>query len=172
MLFNETYLKNILEGYNTTSAVARQFFEENLESILEDYTYNRGYLVVLQELNKQVKEYAFFESAKAGCLKDFETIKESVKLSEGFKDLKRLYNSVQYFKGREVYFSLLNSFNDDLIDFVEKVISLYGNTLNNCLMYKGRFNNYYYTYFIEGYELEDEDVLCLMIDRVRDWLKD
>lgn len=172
MLFTEHQLKRVLYGRNTLYEVATEYFDENIESILEVHNHFTGYVEVVEELDKQVKEYEHFKNVKYDYLDDFETIKNSVMLSEGFKDLKSLYNSVQYFKGREVYFSLLNSFNDDLIDFVEKVISLYGNTLNNYMMYRGDFNSYYYTYFIEGEEIEDEDVLCFMIDQVREWLKD
>lgn len=172
MLFNENNIKSIAEGNNTLVSVARAYFNDNMESILEDYDYSRGYLAVREELDKQVMEYVFFNQAKAKCLNDLEVIKESVKLSEGFKDLQSVYNSIQHFKGRNVYIGLLNMLNDDIIDFVEKVISLYGNTLNDCMMYRGDFNSYYYTYFIEGEEIEDEDVLCFMINQVREWLED
>lgn len=172
MLFNENNIKSIAEGNNTLVSVARAYFNDNMESILEDYDYSRGYLAVREELYKQVMEYVFFNQAKSECLNDLEVIKESVKLSEGFKDLQSVYNSIQHFKGRNVYIGLLNMLNDDIIDYAENIISLYGNTLNDCMMYRGDFNSYYYTYFIEGEEIEDEDVLCFMIDQVREWLKD
>lgn len=172
MLFTENQLDNVLYGFNTIYEVATDYFDENLESILEVHSYFTGYVEVVEELDKQVKEYAHFKNMKYEHIEDFETIKNSVKLSEGFEDLQSVYNSIQHFKGRNVYIGLLNMLNDDIIDFVEKVISLYGNTLNDCMMYRGDFNSYYYTYFIEGEEIEDEDVLCFMIDQVRDWLKD
>ena len=178
MLFNENSFKNITEGSTTLVTVAREYFNDNMESILEDYDYDytRGYLAVREELNKQVQEYVFFKQAKDKCLKDFEVIKESVKLTEGFKDLQSVYKSIQHFKGREVYIGLLNMLNDDIIDYAENIIPFYGSTLENCMMYHGRFDSYYYTYFIENSdsddEYKDEDVLCYTIDLVRELLED
>ena len=172
MLFNENSLKSITNGSTTLVAVARQFFNDNLESILEDYDYTRGYLAVREELDKQVKEYVFFEHAKAKCLKDLEVIKESVKLTEGFKDLQSVYKSIQHFKGREVYINLLNMLNDDIIDYAENIIPFYGNTLENCMMYHSSFSSYYYTYFIDEEGVTEEDILCYTIDLVKELLED
>ena len=172
MLFNENNIKSIAEGFNTPVSVAREYFNENMESILEDYSYVWGYLAVREELDKQVQEYVFFNQAKAKCLNDLEVIKESVKLSEGFKDLQSVYNSIQHFKGRNVYIGLLNMLNDDIIDYAENIISFYGNTLESCIKYRDSFNSYYYTFFIEGIEIDDEDILCYTIDLVRALLDD
>ena len=172
MLFNENNIKSIAEGNNTLVSVAREYFNDNMESILVDYDYSRGYLAVREELYKQVMEYVFFERAKAECLNDLEVIKESIKLSEDFKDLNSLYNSTKRFKGKEVYISLLNTLNDELISFSEKVIPLYGSILESCIKYRDSFNSYYYTFFIEGIEIDDEDILCYTIDLVRALLDD
>lgn len=172
MLFNEIYLKNIVEGFNTPVSVAIEYFNDNMESILEDYNYITGYYAVLEELNKQVREYKYFEYAKEKSSKELETVKESLKVSEGFRDLKSLQNSIKQFQGKEIYITLVNAFNDELIDYVEKVIPLYGDLLGTCAYYKGNFNSFYYTYFIEEEDVTEEDVLCFTIDRVKEWLKD
>lgn len=170
MLFNENNLKNIVEGFNTPVSVAREYFNDNMESILEDYSYVGGYLAVREELDKQVKEYAHFKYAKENSSNLLELVKESLKVSEGFEDLQRLKVSIEHFKGREVYISLLNMFNDDLIEYAEKVISLYGDLLGECAYYRGDFNSFYYTYFIEEEGVTEEDVLCFTIDKVSEWL--
>lgn len=170
MLFNENNLKNIVEGFNTPVSVAREYFNENMESILEDYTYARGYLAVREELDKQVKEYAHFLYAKEKVYKELELVKESLKVSEGFYDLKGLKNSIKQFDDKPVYFTLLNAFNDELIEYSEKVIALYGNLLGTCAYYRGDFNSFYYTYFIEEEDVTEEDVMCFTIDRVNEWL--
>ena len=54
MLFNENNIKSIAEGNNTLVSVAREYFNDNMESILVDYDYSRGYLAVREELYKQV----------------------------------------------------------------------------------------------------------------------
>ena len=170
MLFNENNLKNIVEGFNTPVSVAREYFNENMESILEDYSYVGGYLAVREELDKQVKEYAHFLYAKEKVYKDLELVKESLKVSEGFYDLKGLKNSIKQFDDKPVYFTLLNAFNDELIDYADKVISLYGDLLGACAYYRGDFNSFYYTYFIEEEDVTEEDVMCFTIDRVNEWL--
>jgi len=170
MLFTEYQLDNILQGFNTIYEVATDYFDENLESILEDYSYFSGYVAVTEELDKQVKEYAHFKYAKENSSNLLELVKESLMISEGFSDLQRLKDSIEYFKGREVYISLLNMFNDDLIEYVEKVISLYGDLLGECAYYRGDFNSFYYTYFIEEEGVTEEDVMCFTIDRVNEWL--
>ena len=171
MLFTENQLDNILNGFNTIYEVATDYFDENLDSILEVHSYFTGYVEVGKELEKQVKEYSHFKYAKEESSDKLKLVKESLMISEGFKDLQRLKEAIEHFKGREVYISLLNMFNDDLINYVEKVISLYGDSLNDFIMYREDFNSYYYTYFIEAEEIEDEDVLCFMIDQVREWLE-
>lgn len=170
MLFNENNLKNIVEGFNTPVSVAREYFNENMESILEDYSYVGGYLAVREELDKQVKEYAHFLYAKEKVYKDLELVKESLKVSEGFYDLKSLKNSTKQFEGSSVYFTLVNAFSDELINYAEKVIPLYGNLLGTCAYYRGDFNSFYYTYFIEEEDVTEEDVMCFTIDRVNEWL--
>ena len=170
MLFNENNLKNIVEGFNTPVSVAREYFNDNMESILEDYTYARGYLAVREELDKQVKEYEYFKYAKEKVNKDLELVKESLKVSEGFYDLKSLQSSIKQFDDKPVYFTLLNLFNDELIEYSEKVIALYGDLLGTCAYYKGDFNSFYYTYFIEKEDVTEEDVLCFTINKVREWL--
>lgn len=172
MLFNENNLKNIVEGNNTPVSVARAYFNENMESILEDYDYSRGYLAVVEELDNQVKEYAHFKHAKENSNKRLELVKESLKVSEGFEDLQRLKDAIEYFKGREVYISLLNMFNNDLIKYVEKVISLYGDSLGECAYYRGDFNSFYYTYFIEEEGVTEDDVMSFTIDMVKELLED
>ena len=170
MLFNENNLKNIVEGFNTPVSVAREYFNDNMESILEDYTYARGYLAVREELDKQVKEYEYFKYAKEKVNKDLELVKESLKVSEGFYDLKSLQSSIKQFDDKPVYLTLLNLFNDELIEYSEKVIALYGDLLGTCAYYKGDFNSFYYTYFIEKEDVTEEDVLCFTINKVREWL--
>ena len=172
MLFNENNLKNIVEGFNTPVSVAREYFNDNMESILEDYSYVGGYLAVREELDKQVKEYAHFLYAKEKVYKELELVKESLKVSEGFYDLKGLKNSIKQFDDKPVYFTLLNAFNDELIDYAEKVIALYDNLLGTCAYYKGDFNSFYYTYFIEEEDVTEEDVLCFTIDMVKELLAD
>lgn len=172
MLFTENQLENILYGHNTIYEVATDYFDENLESILEDYSYFAGYVAVTEELDKQVKEYVHFKYAKAKSSNLLELVKESLMISEGFEDLQRLKVSIEHFKGREVYINLLNMFNDDLIEYAEKVISLYGDLLGECAYYRGDFNRFYYTYFIEEDGVTEEDVLCFTIDRVNEWLED
>lgn len=170
MLFNENNLKNIVEGFNTPVSVAREYFNDNMESILEDYSYVGGYLAVREELDKQVKEYAHFKYAKEKSSKRLERVKESLIISDGFEDLQRLKDSIEHFKGRNVYIGLLNMFNDDLIEYAEKVIALYGDLLGECAYYRGDFNSFYYTYFIEEEGVTEEDVVCFTIDKVNEWL--
>ena len=170
MLFNENNLKNIVEGFNTQVSVAREYFNDNMESILEDYSYVGGYLAVREELDKQVKEYAHFKHEKANSSNLLELVKESLKVSEGFEDLQLLKDSLEQFKGADVYFSLFNVFNDELIEYSEKVIALYGDLLGTCTYYRGDFNSFYYTYFIEEEYVTEEDVMCFTIDRVNEWL--
>lgn len=170
MLFNENNLKNIVEGFNTPVSVAREYFNDNMESILEDYSYVGGYLAVREELDKQVKEYSHFQYAKAESSNLLEIVKESLKVSKGFEDLKHLKDNIESFKGADVYFQLFNVFNDDLIEYAEKVISLYGDLLGTCAYYRGDFNSFYYTYFIEEEDVTEEDVMCFTIDRVNEWL--
>lgn len=170
MLFNENNLKNIVEGFNTPVSVAREYFNENMESILEDYSYVGGYLAVREELDKQVKEYANFKYEKENSSNLLELVKESLKISEGFEDLQLLKDSLEQFKGSSVYFSLFNVYSDELVDYAEKVIALYGDLLGTCTYYKGDFNSFYYTYFIEEEVVTEEDVLCFTIDRVNEWL--
>lgn len=172
MLFTEKQLKSVLYGRNTIQEVATDYFDENLESILEVHSYFTGYVEVVEELGKQVKEYKHFKYAKEKSSDHLKVIKESVKLSEGFKDLQSVYNSIQHFKGRNVYIGLLNMLNDDIIDYAENIISFYGNTLESCIKYRDSFNSYYYTFFIEGIEIDDEDILCYTIDLVRALLDD
>lgn len=170
MLFNENNLKYIVEGFNTSVSVAREYFNDNMESILEDYSYVGGYLAVVEELDKQVKEYANFKYNKENSSKRLELVKESLKVSEGFEDLQRLKVAIEHFKGRHVYINLLNSFNDELIEYAEKVIALYGDVLGECAYYSGDFNSFYHTYFIEGEGVTEEDVMCFTIDKVSEWL--
>lgn len=170
MLFNENNLKNIVEGFNTPVSVAREYFNENMESILEDYSYVGGYLAVREELDKQVKEYEYFNYAKEKTNERLKLVKESLKVSEGFYDLKSLRNSIKQFDDKPVYFTLLNLFNDELIEYAEKVIALYGDLLGTCAYYKGDFNSFYYTYFIEEEDVTEEDVMCFTLDRVNEWL--
>lgn len=172
MLFTENNLKNIVEGFNTQVSVAREYFNENMESILEDYSYVGGYLAVREELDKQVKEYAHFKYAKENSSNLLELVKDSLKVSEGFEDLKHLKDSIEHFKGRDVYFQLFNVFNDELIEYSEKVIALYGDLLGTCTYYRGDFNSFYYTYFIEEEDVTDEDVMCFTLDRVNEWLEE
>ena len=171
MLFNENNLKNIVEGFNTPVSVAREYFNDNMESILEDYSYVGGYLAVREELDKQVKEYEHFNYKKATCVEALEAIKSGLTLSDTFYDLKHLYKSIQQFKGREIYFTLFNAFNDEMVTFAEKLVSLYGGTLKDCMMYRGDFNSFYYTYFIEEEEIGEEDLICFMLDQVEEMLK-
>lgn len=170
MLFNEYQLDSIAEGYNTIQEVATDYFDENRESILEVKSYFTGYIEVVEELDKQLKEYSHFLYAKEKVYKDLELVKESLKVSEGFYDLKSLKNSIKQFDDKPVYFTLLNAFNDELIDYAEKVIALYGDLLGTCAYYRGDFNSFYYTYFIEEEDVTEEDVMCFTIDRVNEWL--
>lgn len=172
MLFTESQLNNIVEGFNTAYEVATDYFDENLESILEDYSYFAGYVAVTEELYKQVKEYAHFKHEKANSSNLLELVKESLKVSEGFEDLKLLKDSIEGFKDSSVYFQLFNVFNDALIEYAEKVIALYEDLLGTCAYYKGDFNSFYYTYFIEEEDFTDEDVMCFTLDRVNEWLED
>ena len=170
MLFTEYQLDNILYGFNTIYEVATDYFDENIESILEVHNHFTGYIDVVKELDKQVKEYEHFKYAKAKNNHLLELVKESLKVSEGFYDLKGLKNSIKQFDDKPVYFTLLNAFNDELIDYADKVISLYGDLLGACAYYKGDFNSFYYTYFIEKEDVTEEDVMCFTIDRVNEWL--
>ena len=172
MLFNEYQLDSIAEGYNTIQEVATDYFDENRESILEVKSYFTGYIEVVEELDKQLKEYSHFLYAKEKVYKDLELVKESLKVSEGFYDLKSLKNSIKQFDDKPVYFTLLNAFNDELVDYAEKVIALYDNLLGTCAYYKGDFNSFYYTYFIEEEDVTEEDVLCFTIDLVKELLED
>lgn len=172
MLFTENQLDNILYGFNTIYEVATDYFDENTESILEVHNHFTGYIDVVKELDKQVKEYEHFKYAKAKNNHLLELVKESLKFSEGFEDLKLLKDNIEDFKGTSVYFQLFNVFNDELIEYSEKVIALYGDLLGTCAYYKGDFNNFYYTYFIEKEDVTEEDVMCFTIDRVNEWLED
>ena len=172
MLFAENQLDNILYGFNTIYGVASDYFDENRESILEVHDHLTGYIDVVKELDKQVKEYEHFKYAKAKNNHLLELVKESLKVSEGFYDLKSLQSSIKQFNDKPVYFTLLNLFNDELIEYSEKVISLYGDLLGTCAYYKGDFNSFYYTYFIEDEDVTEEDVMCFTIDMIRELLKD
>jgi len=172
MLFTENRLNNILYGFNTIQEVATDYFDENLESILEVHSYFTGYVEVVEELDKQVKEYEHFKYEKAKSSNLLELVKESLKVSEGFEDLKLLKANIEGFKGSSVYFTLFNVFNDELIEYAEKVIALYGDLLGTCAYYKGDFNSFYYTYFIEEEDFTDEDVMCFTLDRVNEWLEE
>ena len=170
MLFAENQLDNILYGFNTIYGVASDYFEENRESILEVHDHLTGYIEIVKELDKQVKEYEHFKYAKAKNNHLLELVKESLKVSEGFEDLQLLKANIEDFKGTSVYFQLFNVFNDELIKYSEKVIALYGDLLGACAYYKGDFNSFYYTYFIEKEDVTEEDVMCFTIDRVNEWL--
>ena len=172
MLFTEYQLDNVLYGFRTIQEVASDYFEENRESILEVHDHLTGYIEVVKELDKQVKEYSHFEYAKEESSSKLELVKESLKVSEGFEDLKLLKDSIEGFKDSSVYFQLFNVFNDALIEYAEKVISLYEDLLGTCAYYKGDFNSFYYTYFIEEEDVTDEDVMCFTLDRVNEWLED
>lgn len=172
MLFTEYQLDNILYGFNTIQEVASDYFNENRESILEVHDPLTGYIEVLEELNKQVKEYSHFEYAKEESSNNLELVKESLKVSEGFRDLQELKVSIETFSGTSIYFQLFNVFNDELVDYVEKVIPLYGDLLGTCAYYKGDFNSFYYTYFIEEEDVTEEDVLCFTIDKINEWLSE
>lgn len=172
MLFTEYQLDNVLYGFNTLYEVATEYFDENIESILEVHSYFTGYVEVVEELDKQVKEYSHFEYAKEESRNKLELVKESLKVSGGFRDLQLLKDSIEGFKGTSVYFQLFNVFNDELIKYSEKVIALYGDLLGSCAYYKGDFNSFYYTYFIEKEDVTEEDVLCFTIDKVNEWLED
>lgn len=172
MLFNENQLNNILYGFNTVQEVATDYFDENRESILEVHSYFTGYVEVVEELGKQVKEYKYFKYAKEKSSSHLELVKESLKVSEGFYDLKSLRSSIKQFDDKPVYFTLLNLFNDELIEYSEKVIALYGDLLGTCAYYRGDFNSFYYTYFIEEEDVTEEDVLCFTIDMIKELLED
>ena len=171
MLFNENQLDNILYGFNTIQGVASDYFEENRESILEVHDHLTGYIEVVEEIDKQVKEYEHFNYKKATCVEALEAIKSGLTLSDTFYDLKHLYKSIQQFKGREIYFTLFNAFNDEMVTFAEKLVSLYEGTLKDCMMYRGDFNSFYYTYFIEEEEIDEEDLICFILDQVEEMLK-
>lgn len=171
MLFNNTQIESILNGEALLGEVAVAYYEGNKASILEDYNPEVAFLVVKGELTRQVGEYEHFKFAKQFYQYRLEAIKESIVISDGFSDLKKIYKSISQLKGKEIYFTLFNVYHNELIDFVEKIISLYGKTLADCIMYRGLFDSYYYTYFIENEEVEEDDILSFVIDQVREMVE-
>lgn len=172
MLFNNTQIESIVNGEVLLGKVAVDYYEENKASILEDYSPEVAFLVVRGELTRQVEEYEHFKFAKQFYQYRLEAIKESIVISDNFSELKNLYKSISQFKGRQIYFTLFNPYLNELIDFVERIISLYGKTLADCMIYRGLFDSYYYNYFIENKEIEEDEVLSFAIDQVRELVED